>query len=208
MAGEPEYTLDSTLSCPDCDEEVYVGTGGPKNLEIHQRTSKACKAKCEQKAHGQAKPKQKQDHSLLTFFGSQKVLVPLTVTAPPLVQIQLIQAVTNTLSSSNPSVLDLTAQDDAPCPLHTAQHLTSSPALESNGAKQLLQHLADMIADIPDTIPLANEKHLLAVFLGDPAGHIAPDLDDLEDILNLMMHQAFSYGATTDNTEILKSLPQ
>ncbi|KAF8220693.1 hypothetical protein L208DRAFT_1332334 [Tricholoma matsutake] len=195
MAGEPEYTLDSTLSCPDCDEEVHIGTGGPKNLEIHQCTSKACKVKCEQKARGQAKLKQKQDHSLLTFFGPQKVLVPSTITAPPLVQIQSIQAVTSTSSSSHPSVVN-----------GKAQHLTSSPTPESNGAKQLLRHLADRIADILDTIPLADEKHL-AIFSGAPAGHIVPDLHDWEDILNPMMHWAFGYGATTENTEILKSLP-
>ena len=135
MAGEPEYTLDSTLSCPDCDEEVYVGTGGPKNLEIHQRTSKACKAKCEQKAHGQAKPKQKQDCSLLTFFSPQKVLIPSTMTTSLLVQIQSIQAVTSMSSSSHPSELDLTTQDDAPCPPCIAQNLMSSPSPESNGTK-------------------------------------------------------------------------
>ena len=63
------------------------------------------------------------------------------------------------------------------------------------------------MANILDTIPLADEKHPLEIFSGAPAGHIVPDLNDWEDILNPMMHQAFGYGATT-NTEILKSLPQ
>ena len=67
--------------------------GGPKNLELHC-TSKACKAKHEQKAWGQEKPKQKQDHSLFTFFGPWKALIPSTVTTPHLIQVQAAQVQT------------------------------------------------------------------------------------------------------------------
>jgi len=30
-----EYNMGSKLMCPDCDEEVHVGMGGPKNMELH-----------------------------------------------------------------------------------------------------------------------------------------------------------------------------
>ena len=48
--GEPIYMADSTLPCPDCGEEIHVGTGGSKNLETHCASSKVCKAQHEQKA--------------------------------------------------------------------------------------------------------------------------------------------------------------
>jgi len=43
---------------------------------------------------------------------------------------------------------------------------------------------------IPETVPLADKDHPLASFSGDLAVCIGHDLDDWEDILNLMMHQA------------------
>ena len=55
---------------------------------------------------------------------------------------------------------------------------------------------------LPDTLPLTDEKHALAVFLGNPAHHIHADLNDWEDTLNLMMHRTFGYGTTTDNKQV------
>ena len=76
--GELEYTTDSTLTCPDCGEEVHVGTSGVKNLDTHC-TSSECKALCK---HRVRKQQQWPDGSLLTFFTPQQTLVPSTVTAP------------------------------------------------------------------------------------------------------------------------------
>ena len=57
------FTVDSHLKCPQCNVDIYVGTGGSRNLDLHL-TSKACKDR--QKAAAQPEKKSK---SLLSLFG-------------------------------------------------------------------------------------------------------------------------------------------
>ena len=74
------FTVDSHLKCPQCNVDIYVGTGGSRNLDLHL-TSKACKDR--QKAAAQPEKKSK---SLLSFFGPRKPTkhnVPRVASPPP-----------------------------------------------------------------------------------------------------------------------------
>jgi len=53
-----KYTDTSTLKCPDCKQNIQVGTAGSKNLDIHCG-SKVCRAECKRKAQAWWKPKEK-----------------------------------------------------------------------------------------------------------------------------------------------------
>ena len=92
-----EYNIGSKLTCPDCYEEVHVGMGGPKNLELH----------CTSKAHIQQKlaTKAKQDHLLHSFFSPRLPLNPSKLPMPALVwQVQDLHLTPQT-SALEPSVV-------------------------------------------------------------------------------------------------------
>lgn len=60
--------------------------------------------------------------------------------------------------------------------------------------------------NIPHTIPPANDKHPLAVFSGNLAHQVNTDVNNWEDILNPVVHQAFGYGLMMENKAMLKGL--
>ncbi|KAF8232406.1 hypothetical protein L208DRAFT_1272330, partial [Tricholoma matsutake] len=37
-----KYDESYTMRCPDCDEDIHVGTGGPKNLASHRGRKQCC----------------------------------------------------------------------------------------------------------------------------------------------------------------------
>lgn len=152
--GEPEYTTDSTLTCPDCGEEVHVGTGGVKNLDTH-RTSSKCKALCERRARSWRKQQQRPDGSLLTFFAPRQTLVPSTVTAPPSVQAPQVHASAST-SQTSMDVNSPVASDAA----SVATDSATPPAISCGLAIKLLQQLRDRMENIPHTIPPMIAHHL------------------------------------------------
>ena len=76
-----KYTDTSTLECPDCRQNIWVGTAGSKNLEIH-RGSNTCRMECEKKAQAWQKPKERQNELLHINFRPKATEIPSTVATP------------------------------------------------------------------------------------------------------------------------------
>jgi hypothetical protein len=76
-----KYTDTSTLKCPDCEQDIRVGTAGSKNLDMH-RGSKACRTEREKKTQARRKPKEKRNGLLHSFFRPKTAMNPSTVSVP------------------------------------------------------------------------------------------------------------------------------
>ncbi|KAG6849113.1 hypothetical protein H0H93_011212 [Arthromyces matolae] len=166
------YNVNSILRCPDCNEDVKVGTGGTKNLEIH-RNSKGCRTK--QADQTQKDSQKKSQRTIMTFFQKERPKNPSTVREPPLVHAIPLPAI-------------------QPAILSTSQSLTA-PGVCAD-AERLLIRLDSAVETIPMDLPMASSDHCLAPFAGDPKQAITaePASDDWENILNPMFHAAFGWA--------------
>ena len=75
-----QFMADSKLRCEECNADVYVGTGGMSNLNVH-RDSKTCR----ENKTANTLPPQKKEKSLFSFF-SQKTIQQNALESPQLHQ--------------------------------------------------------------------------------------------------------------------------
>ena len=191
-----EFTVNSSLQCPDCEVDVHVGTGGGKNLELH-RNSKTCK-ESQQVA---ARPAPKKDKSLLTFFSrnAQRLNAP-RVASPPLVHADPIPVPEACEEQDSPSSAQSSSTQSAPhpvSPLPVHVKPSQSPKRQEGclHALESLKRLEEAMSLIPQDVKIAGPGHPLAGFSGSPddiAQSSMPD-DDWEEILNPKMKNAFGW---------------
>ncbi|KAG6909567.1 hypothetical protein DXG01_016815 [Tephrocybe rancida] len=173
-------SLQSVLRCPECDEDVKVGTGGTKNLGIH-RTSKACRAKRENKDKKQ--DIKKSTRTILNFFQKSIPKNPSTVSAPPPI-------LPGPLPKAHNSVLPA----ETHLPYNNASITMALPVCQH--AQDLLSLLDKTMGIITADTPSAGRDHPLALFSGDPAqaASIGSASEDCENVLNPMFHGAFGWA--------------
>ncbi|EDQ98641.1 uncharacterized protein LACBIDRAFT_298378 [Laccaria bicolor S238N-H82] len=145
---ESVFTSDSKLRCPECEEDIPVGTGGKANLEQHIG-SRACEAAIS------SRRKQKNIPSICSFFGPKIPLNPPTTSAPPLLHSTVQVVSSSTIGLARPSISQGANTQREPCPL----------------AMTLLSKLRVSVERIPNEVPPADGAHPLAVFAGDPAAY-------------------------------------
>jgi hypothetical protein len=149
-----------------------------------------------------AQIKRKPDKSLLTFFGPKLELNPSTVSAPMPVTVPAIrftQPLTSKRDEDSPPESSATATSSQ----QSTSHTTGIVDAEDNhppATVKALQTLHKAIQRIPANIPLADRKHRLANFAGDPQACVDAELDDWADILSPMFKQSFGWGVEEHRT--------
>lgn len=182
------------MVCPRCLTPKKLGSGGVRAvLKRHYGTDK-CNAAREALKRPTKKIVDKKEQSTLqsfkSFWGPKKSsAVPSTVTKPGLI-----------FSKSSPGSAPIVVNDQshAESSTQTTQHTKSVPAASTLGYRNILNDIADRLASPnEDTI-----NDFLAVFEHPPSIH-DPDVnvpieEVWEESLNALFHQAFKWGATTD----------
>ncbi|KAJ7782583.1 hypothetical protein DFH07DRAFT_764716 [Mycena maculata] len=177
----------STLKCPDCLQDIKVGTGGQANLRSHIGTPKCLKS---QKEHKKAKPK----YALLTDYLKPKAApVPSTVAAPePVMGLTFSRVEPPEGTGPEPLEEPCAALDD----LSDLFGQTPVPVICAH-AQDLLRQLRSRFDNIPAFAPLVDSTHPLADFAVDPFLEFPQQrtsLDNWDEILLPMLHKAFGWG--------------
>ncbi|KAF9459007.1 hypothetical protein BDZ94DRAFT_1225323 [Collybia nuda] len=158
-----KYTTDSKIVCPDCSEEVQVGTGGERNLDIH-RSSRGCKTASKRIALW--KPRTHPDQPLHAFFQPKAAIIPSTVSEPPPIHAPVVE-----LRLACPELEQTTWPDDLGI---------LKPCREGVQWLEILRAKMDYVwADIPQ----ATSDNRLACFGGHPAAHTGPESKDWELVI-------------------------
>jgi len=156
-----EFTAESTLQCPDCGVDIWVGTGGHRNLDIHHTLTVCCAGCDQQKACTWPKPAAKANQTLHSFFKARLASNPPLVSMP--LPIHAPEIITKQAVNENDALMP----PDAP-----TSDLTSPREDETEAcaiALELLSRLQIAIECIPSDNPLATMEHQLNKFSKHPS---------------------------------------
>ena len=150
------------VTCPNCKEDIPLGTSRIQNFYKWHKGSQRCEKK-KMKNIAQEKT-EKARQGFRGFFAPHAAPVPPMVTAPSCIHVPSI----TTTTPSQHSLVSLTGAPATPEPVAIA------------GCPDALRILATFCARIlspPDKVGEADSKHPLAQFSGSPMGWVAENED-------------------------------
>ena len=187
---DDQQDVDSRQTCTICHINVNVGTGGPKNFEIHLASKKHLRnVKAAEDASKASKC-----NRISNFFVKQRDPPP-PYQAPPAPQLLALKPSTSThavSSTDNLDVIDVDANLPPSSCNRTGVSATSS-------THPLITHLCTLSSRLPEIVPIGQESDPLAVFSGDPRDLIVADSDDdlWESVIDPTLNRVIGFGIST-----------
>jgi hypothetical protein len=183
--------VDSRQTCAICRIDVNVGTGGPKNFEIHLASKKhLMNVKAAEDALKTRPP------ALISNFFVKRRDPPPPYQALPAPQLLAPKPPTSTPSSSlcadlstdNIDVIDVDVISPS-CNQTSASGITST--------HPLMTRLRTISMHLPKSVPVGQESEPFAAFSGDPRDSIMADDDPWESVIDPCLNRVIGFGAST-----------